>query len=34
MCGDARSGADVERLMGGGKARMAFVDPPYNLQDC
>ena len=32
MCGDARSGADVERLMGGGKARMAFVDPPYNLR--
>jgi DNA modification methylase len=32
MCGDARSAADVERLMAGAKARMGFVDPPYNLK--
>ena len=32
MCGDARSAADVERLMAGAKARMAFVDGPYNLR--
>src|SRR5215208_1598385 len=32
MCGDARSRADVESLMAGAKARMAFADPPYNLK--
>src|SRR4051794_40843393 len=30
MCGDARSRGDVESLMAGAKARMAFADPPYN----
>src|SRR5215217_8628038 len=32
MCGDARSSPDVETLMAGAKARMAFADPPYNLR--
>src|SRR5215218_1145389 len=32
MCGDARSRRDVETLMAGAKARMAFADPPYNLK--
>ena len=32
MCGDARSRPDVETLMAGDKARMAFADPPYNLE--
>src|SRR5829696_8039548 len=32
MCGDARSRPDVETLMAGDKARMAFTDPPYNLK--
>jgi DNA modification methylase len=32
LCGDARGAADVERLMAGAKARMAFADPPYNLR--
>jgi hypothetical protein len=32
MCGDARSRGDVESLMAGAKARMAFADPPYNLK--
>ncbi|HKG76595.1 MAG TPA: DNA methyltransferase [Beijerinckiaceae bacterium] len=32
MCGDARSSPDVETLMAGAKARMAFADPPYNLK--
>src|SRR5215203_5157037 len=32
MCGDARSRPDVETLMAGDKARMAFADPPYNLK--
>jgi hypothetical protein len=32
LCGDARAAADVERLMAGAKARMAFADPPYNLR--
>src|SRR5215208_1163799 len=30
MCGDARLRPDVESLMAGVKARMAFADPPYN----
>jgi len=32
MCADARSVADVQHLMAGAKARMAFADPPYNLR--
>ncbi len=31
LCGDARSGADVARLMDGARAQVVFVDPPYNL---
>jgi DNA modification methylase len=31
LCGDARSEADLDRLMAGSAAAMAFVDPPYNL---
>jgi DNA modification methylase len=30
-CGNARNAADVERLMDGHKASMAFLDPPYNV---
>ena len=32
MCGDATNQADVERLLGGRLARMAFTDPPYNVR--
>jgi DNA modification methylase len=31
LCGDATKSEDVERLMGGVKASMAFTDPPYNV---
>ena len=31
LCGDATALADVERLMGGMLADMAFTDPPYNV---
>jgi len=31
MCGDARSPADVERVLGGELADMAFTDPPYGV---
>ena len=31
MCGDATVTEDVERLLGGVKAAMAFTDPPYNV---
>ncbi|MFA5420863.1 MAG: DNA methyltransferase [Patescibacteria group bacterium] len=31
MCGDATKIEDVNLLMGGGKADMAFTDPPYNM---
>jgi hypothetical protein len=31
MCGDATVSDDVERLLGGTKAAMAFTDPPYNV---
>jgi len=31
MCGDARSEADLNLLMAGKRARMAFADPPYNV---
>ena len=30
VCGDARSSEDVDALMQGRKAAMAFLDPPYN----
>jgi DNA modification methylase len=32
LCGDARSAADLDRLMGGARARMAFLDVPYNVR--
>lgn len=31
LCGDARSDADLDRLMGSDRAAMAFLDVPYNL---
>lgn len=31
LCGDSTKLADVERLMGGGKADLFLTDPPYNL---
>ncbi len=31
LCGDTRSAADVDRLMAGRQARVAFTDPPYNV---
>ena len=31
LCGDATKPEDVERLLGGAKAVMAFTDPPYNV---
>ena len=31
LCGDATVSQDVERLLGGAKAAMAFTDPPYNV---
>ena len=31
LCGDARSAADVERLMGDEHADLIFTDPPYNV---
>lgn len=31
LCGDSTKKEDVERLMGGQKADMAFTDPPYNI---
>lgn len=31
MCGDSTKPEDVERLMGGASAQMAFTDPPYNV---
>ena len=30
LCGDSLSPASYERLMGGQKAQMVFIDPPYN----
>jgi len=32
LCGDARSPGDLARLMGGSRAAMAFLDPPYNVR--
>jgi DNA modification methylase len=31
LCGDARSPADVARLLGGNRADLIFTDPPYNV---
>jgi DNA modification methylase len=31
LCGDATKGEDLERLLGGVQAAMAFTDPPYNV---
>jgi DNA modification methylase len=31
LCGDSLDPAQVERLMGGTRASMAFTDPPYNV---
>jgi DNA modification methylase len=31
-CGDARDVADIDRLMPGKRAAMAFLDPPYNVR--
>jgi DNA modification methylase len=30
LCGDARSAADLDRLLAGSRVRMVFTDPPYN----
>ncbi len=32
LCGDARSAADIARLMAHGRADMVFLDPPYNVR--
>jgi DNA modification methylase len=32
LCGDARSRADLDRLMGDTRARMVFADVPYNVR--
>jgi len=32
LCGDARSQAELDRLMRGERARMAFLDVPYNVR--
>jgi DNA modification methylase len=32
ICGDARSRSDLDRLMAGSRASMAFLDPPYNVK--
>jgi len=32
LCGDARNADDLSHLMGGGRAAMAFLDPPYNVR--
>src|SRR5438034_9247096 len=32
LCGDARSAADVARLMAHCRADLAFLDPPYNVR--
>ena len=31
-CGDARNAGDIDRLMSGKRAAMAFLDPPYNVR--
>ena len=30
LCGDTRNSGDLARLMGGSRAAMAFLDPPFN----
>jgi DNA modification methylase len=32
LCGDARNGADYDRLMDGAKADLILTDPPYNVE--
>jgi DNA modification methylase len=32
LCGDARDPSDLARLMDGGAAAIAFLDPPYNVR--
>jgi DNA modification methylase len=32
LCGDARDPDAIGRLMGGNRAAMAFLDPPYNVR--
>jgi DNA modification methylase len=32
VCGDARNAGDIDRLMSGKRAAMAFLDPPYNVR--
>jgi DNA modification methylase len=32
LCGDARNADDLARLLGEGRAAMAFLDPPYNVR--
>ena len=32
LCGDARNGGHLDRLMGRERAAMAFLDPPYNVR--
>jgi DNA methylase/ParB-like nuclease family protein len=32
LCGDARDADAIGRLMGGSRAAMAFLDPPYNVR--
>jgi ParB-like nuclease domain len=32
LCGDARDGANLDRLLGDKQAAMAFLDPPYNVK--
>ena len=32
LCGDARTPADLDRLMAGERACMVFADPPYNVR--
>jgi DNA modification methylase len=32
LCGDARNADHVAQLMGGTRASMAFLDPPYNVR--
>ena len=31
LCGDSTKSEDVEKLMGGEKAKMCFTSPPYNM---
>jgi DNA modification methylase len=31
LCGDSTDAAQIERLMGGAKAKMCFTDPPWNV---